>query len=310
MASQAASPNDIVKLREEQDRQRKSETVTRRALRRIRHDPLTMTALIFLAIVVTLVVLAAPISTHILQVDPETTDPSVRLLPPGTPGHILGTDDLGRDYASRLLFGGQVAIAIGFFGAVITLTIGIVTGLVAGFMGGIVDDIFNWVVTTLDSIPSIYLLLLLATILQRSPTTLVLVIALTGWTGGMRLVRGQTIALRGLDYVISAQAMGATSWRIMFVHIFPNTLSLIFLSLAGSIGGLMLSEATLSFLKLGVQPPTPTWGNMLSNAQQFFSRGPHMATISGLLIFLVVLSLFVIGDGLRDAFDPRTVDAA
>lgn len=309
MATQA-STEDIIKLREEQDRKRRSETVTRRALRRIRHDPLTMIALIFLLVVTLLTVLAAPISTHILHVDPETTNPSERLLPPGSPGHILGTDDLGRDYASRLLFGGQIAIAIGFFGAIVSLSIGVVTGLIAGFMGGIVDDIFNWVVTTLDSIPSIYLLLLLSTILQRSPTTLVLVIAATGWTGGMRLVRGQTIALRNLDYVLSAQAMGATNWRIMFVHILPNTLSLIFLTLASSIGGLMLSEATLSFLKLGVQPPTPTWGNMLSNAQQFFTRGPHMATISGLLIFLVVLALFVIGDGLRDAFDPRTVDKA
>jgi peptide/nickel transport system permease protein len=138
--------------------------------------------------------------------------------------------------------------------------------------------------------------------------TLVLVITMISWTGGMRLVRGQTIAIRNLDYVVSAQAMGASNWRIMFVHIFPNTLSLIFLALAGSIGGLMLTESTLSYLKLGVQPPTPTWGNMLSNAQQFFTRGPHMATISGLLIFIVVLCLFVIGDGLRDAFDPRTVD--
>jgi peptide/nickel transport system permease protein len=267
-----------------------------------------MTALIFLAVITVLVVFAAPISNYVLQVDPETTNPSIRLLPPGSPGHILGTDDLGRDYASRLLYGGQVALAIGFFGAIITLSIGIVTGLVAGFLGGIADDILNWIVTTLDSIPSIYLLLLLSTILQRSPTTLVLVIALTGWTGGMRLVRGQTLSIRGLEYVMSAKAMGASNWRIMFVHILPNTLSLIFLSLAGSIGALMLSEATLSFLKLGVQPPTPTWGNMLSNAQQFFTRGPHMATISGLLIFVTVLSLFVIADGLRDAFDPRTVD--
>ncbi|MBK9123772.1 MAG: ABC transporter permease [Chloroflexi bacterium] len=308
MATNTRSADAVARLGDDPAAHLKSESLTRRALRRIRHDRLTLIALITLALITVLVVLADPICRHILQVDPETTNPQMRLLPPGSPGHILGTDDLGRDYAARLLYGGQISLAIGFFGSVITLTIGVLTGLIAGYFGGRVDDLMNWVITTLDSIPSIYLLLLLSTILTRSAVTLVIVIAMVGWTGGTRLVRGQTIQLRGMEFVISAKAMGASSWRIMLVHIFPNTLSLMFLSLAGGIGGLMLTEATLSFLKLGVQPPTPTWGNMLSNAQQFFTRGPHMATVSGLLIFVTVLCLFVIGDGLRDAFDPRIND--
>jgi peptide/nickel transport system permease protein len=164
------------------------------------------------------------------------------------------------------------------------------------------------VITTLDSIPSIYLLLLLSSILTASPLALILVLSFTGWTGDARLVRGQTIQIRNLDYVMSARALGAGSLRIMWAHIFPNTLSLQFLVLASGIGGLILTESALSFLKLGVQPPTPTWGNMLTNAQQFFRLAPHMATISGLLIFVTVLCLFVIGDGLRDAFDPRSTD--
>lgn len=310
MTQPTSNPNShVARLSaEEGERLRRSESLWNRALRRLQRDYLTQVAIAVLLILSLLSIFAPFISRNILHVDPEATNPSERLLPPGTPGHILGTDDLGRDYAARLLYGGQISLAIGFSGAVLTLVIGIVTGLVAGFYGGIVDDIMNWVVTTLDSIPQLYLLLLLAQVLTRSPTTLVLVIALTGWTGGTRLVRGQSIYLRGHEYVVSAQAMGASPWRIMFIHVLPNMLSQIFLALAGGIGGLILTESTLSFLGFGVQPPTPTWGNMLSNAQNFFTRGPHMATISGLLIFITVLALFVIGDGLRDAFDPRVND--
>lgn len=301
------SASGVVQLQEE--RAYKSQSISQRALRRLWRDKLTMTAIIILGVISVLVLFADPICRYILKVDPNATDPSVRLLAPfQDPAHILGTDDLGRDYAARLLYGGQVSLAIGFFGSVITLIIGTVIGLLSGYLGGFVDDFLNWVITTLDSIPSIYLLMIISLVLERSAVTFILVIAITSWTGDARLVRGQTIQIRNLDYVLSAQALGAKSWRIMWAHIFPNTLSLQFLVLASSIGGLIISESTLSFLKLGVQPPTPTWGNMLTNAQQFFSRGPHMATISGLLIFVTVLCLYVIGDGLRDAFDPRTVD--
>lgn len=290
---------------EEKEKYVRSASLLTRALRHLRRDYLTLVAIVFLVTLSVLTLFADPIATYVLQTDPESTNPSVRLLPPGSPGHILGTDDLGRDYAARLLYGGRISLAIGFSGAILTLGIGIMTGLVAGYFGGTADDVLNWIITTLDSIPSIYLLLLVSAILQRSPTTLVLVVSALGWTGGTRLIRGQTIAIRDLEYVTCAKALGASDFRIMFVHILPNTLSLTFLALAGGIGGLILTESTLSFLGLGVQPPTPTWGNMLTNAQQFFRIGPHMATMSGLLIFITVLSLFVIGDGLRDAFDPN-----
>lgn len=285
--------------------QRRSESLWARAGRRLRKDYLTLLAL---GVIIVLTVLTMGASV-IAPYDPEDTDPvNRRLLPPGTPGHILGTDDLGRDYLTRLLYGGQISLAIGYSAAFLTLAIGVVTGLTAGYYGGQIDDIMNWVITTLDSIPSIYLLLLVATLLQRSPTSFILVISLIGWTGGTRLIRGQTLQLREREYVVCAKAMGASPWRIMFLHILPNTLSFLFLALASGIGGLILAESTLSFLQVGIQPPTPTWGNMLSNADQFFTRGPHMATISGLLIFVTVLCLFIIGDGLRDAFDPQTTD--
>jgi len=302
-----ATASGVLQLND--DRNRKSESANQRAMRRIWHDKLTMTAITILLTLSVLVAFAAPICQYILKVDPNQTNPSVRLLAPfEDPAHLLGTDDLGRDYAARLLFGGQISFAIGLISSVIILVIGTAVGLVSGYFGGILDDFINWFITTLDSIPSIYLLLLLASILTSSATTLIIVLALTSWTGDARLVRAQTLQIRSLDYVLSARALGAGAGRIMLAHIFPNTLSLQFLVLATNIGALILVESTLSFLKLGVQAPTATWGNMLTNAQQFFTRGPHMATISGLLIFVTVLCLYVIGDGLRDAFDPRTVD--
>lgn len=284
------------------------ESLLARAGRRLRKDKLTLLAL-GIIILLTLLALFAPVITgSILQVDPEATNPIDRLQPPLAAGHLLGTDDLGRDYFARLLYGGRISMTIGFTGALITLMIGLTLGMVAGYFGGRVDDLMNWVITTLDSIPTLYLLILVSTLLRPSPEALVIVLALTGWTGTTRLMRGQTLAIRHLEYIISARAIGASPWRIMFIHILPNLLSVTMISLAGGIGGLILVESTLSFLKLGVQPPTPTWGNMLSNAQQFFTRGPHLSIIAGLLIFLTVLCLYIIGDGLRDAFDPRAVD--
>lgn len=283
------------------------ESLLARALRRLRRDKLTLLAL-GIMFTMTMLAIFAPVITAALGVDAETTDPINKLQVPFSPGHILGTDDLGRDYLARILYGGRISLAIGFSGAFITLGIGLALGMIAGYFGGVVDDFMNWVITTLDSIPTLYLLILISTLLRPTAEALVIVLALTGWTGGTRLMRGQTLAIRHLEYIMSAKAIGASPWRIIFLHIMPNLLSVTMISLAAGIGGLILAESTLSFLKLGVQPPTPTWGNMLTNAQQFFTRGPHLSIISGLLIFITVLCLYIIGDGLRDAFDPRAMD--
>ncbi|HVU11060.1 MAG TPA: ABC transporter permease [Phototrophicaceae bacterium] len=290
------------------DRRRFGESLFRKGMRRLSHDPLSLIALSILVILALLALFGPIITTQVMHIDPNTTDPVHRLQPIGTPGHILGTDDVGRDQLARLLYAGRISMAIGFFGAVITLVIGMAVGLAMGYFGGVIDEALSWVVATLDSIPDLFLLILIASILSPNAATLVLVIALIGWTGTTRLIRGQTIALRGLDYVISARAIGASSWRIMFVHIVPNLISVVMISLATGIGGLILTESALSFLGLGVQPPEATWGNMLSNAQTFYRTGPHLVLMPGLLIFITVLCLYVAGDGLRDAFDPTTVD--
>src|SRR5262249_22086316 len=153
---------------------------------------------------------------------PNQTNPAERLLPPSTPGHILGTDDLGRDYLARLLYGGQISLAIGFSGSILTFVIGMTLGMIAGYYGGRFGDVMNWIITTLDSIPSLYLLILLSSILRPGPEVLVLLLALFGWTGTTRLIRGQTISIRHLEYILGAQAVGASTRRILFTHIMPN----------------------------------------------------------------------------------------
>lgn len=300
MATQTSS---VIQLSSEEEQYR-SESLYTKALRRLRRDRLTMTALAVVIIIATLALFSPWINEYILQIDPNKTDAMNNFLPFGAPGHPLGTDELGRDQLARLLVAGRISLAIGFFGAIVSLSIGLVLGMFTGYFGGIFDDLTNWVITTLDSIPSLYLLIMIAAVMRPSAEALVVAIALISWTGVTRLVRGQTLSIRNLDYVLSARALGASPVRIMFGHIAPNLISIMVIVLARAIGGLMLSEAALSFLGLGVQPPQATWGNMLTKAQEFFRLGPHLIIVPGLLITVTVLCLYVIGDGVRDAFDP------
>jgi peptide/nickel transport system permease protein len=294
------------------------DSLTTLALRRLRRDRLTLVAI---AVIITLALLAifAPfIEKEILAVNYTKTNADKTFLPIGSPGHILGTDDLGRDHLIRLLYAGQVSLGIAFAAAVLSVVIGVSLGVITGYYGGIVDDVVNWVITTLTSIPSLFLLLIVSAVILQNPLlsnsvfsgpfALVLILGLLGWTGTTRLVRGETLSIREREYIISARAAGASPWRIMFSHIVPNLFSVVVITLAIDIGGLILTESALSFLGLGVRPPTPSWGNMLTDAQTYFTKGPYLVVAPGLLIVITVLCLYVIGDGIRDAFDPTTVD--
>jgi peptide/nickel transport system permease protein len=284
----------------------KSESLLTKALRRLGKDYITLSAAGVLGVML-LLALLAPVITNAMGVDPNATAPMERMQGFGTPGHLLGTDGVGRDQLARLLHAGRVSLGIGFFGAVISLTVGLALGIITGYYGGVVDDVMNWIITTLDSIPGLYLLIMIAAVLKPTAESLVLVVAITGWTGVTRLIRGQTFQLRGLDYVTSAKAVGASPFRIMFAHIAPNLISVTVIVMMRSIGNLMLAEAGLSFLGFGVQPPQATWGNMLTGAQEFIrSNGGHLILAPGLCITIAVLCLYVIGDGVRDAFDPTS----
>ncbi len=284
-------------------------SLTQLAMQRLRRDRLTLFAIVILGLLGVLALFAPIISQYIFNVDPNATDAAgSRFLPIGAEGHLLGTDNIGRDHLARLLFAGQISLGIGISSAFLSFFIGITLGVVTGYYGGIVDDVINWLITTVTAIPGLVLLLLIAALFSPGPWTLILVLAFLTWTVTTRLVRGETFSIRERDYIISARSMGATDFQIMFQHILPNLFSVTIVTLAINIGNVILIESALSFLGVGVQPPTPTWGNMLSNSRTFFKQGPHLVVLPGLLIMVTVLCLYIIGDGLRDAFDPKTVD--
>ncbi|GAB4517545.1 MAG: ABC transporter permease [Anaerolineae bacterium] len=322
MAVETASNSGVVSLTEER-KAVKGESLYTKALKRLRRDKLTLAMLGVLTVLV-LFSVSAPLLEQVLDVSYRRTNPNNTFQCPfwydcervssrgevlvDLPGHVLGTDDIGRDHLTRLAYAGQITLAIAFTSALLSLTIGVSVGIITGYYGGLVDDFMLWLITTLTSIPQLILLVIIAATLSPGPETLILVLGFLGWTGTARLVRGETLSLREREFVVSARALGASDLRIMARHIAPNLLSIVIVTLAIDIGALMLAEAALSFLGLGVKPPTPTWGNMLSGAQQFFTRGPFLVVFPGLLITVTVLCLYVIGDGVRDAFDPRVND--
>lgn len=285
-----------------------SKSLLQRALYRIRRDRLTLVSIMILLVFAVVSYSAPFITTNILQTSHTKPNLDNVYQPIGTEGHILGTDELGRDHLARLLYGGRISLSIGFVAASLAMTIGIVLGVISGYYGGILDDIMIWFVTTLNSLPGLFLLLMISALLSPGPVTLVLVLSFLGWTGSMRLMRGETFKLREREYVLSARALGASDLRIMFAHIAPNAVSLLLVSLARAIGGLILAESSLSFLGFGIKPPIPTWGNMLTDGLTLVSKAPHLLFAPGLLITVTVLCLYIIGDGLRDAFDPRISD--
>ena len=299
----------IVKLKPTHDAEfTPSLNLYQKAFRRIRRDRPTLLAMAVLAVLVLLALFAPFLSETVFQVDQVTQAVRSKYLPLFSEGHVLGTDELGRDHLSRLLYGGRISLGIGVAAAVLSLGIGIVVGVFAGFYGGIADDLINWFMVTLNSIPGLYLLIIITTLLSPSPWTLVLIFGILGWTGTTRLVRAETYSIKEREYIIAARAMGASNRRIMFSHIVPNIFSLLIITLSQAIGGLILAESALSFLGFGVQPPTPTWGNMLSGGLEYARKAPHLVYLPGLLITTTVFCLYLIGDGLRDAFDPKIAD--
>jgi peptide/nickel transport system permease protein len=228
-----------------------------------------------------------------------------RWAPPGR-GHWLGTDELGRDVLSRLLHAGRVSLLVGYVVAVNVALIGMVVGAVAGFYGGVVDSALMRLVDILLSLPTLPLYLILSAIIPGGGVSrIILIFTAFGWTGVARLVRGQVLALREQNFVEAARALGASGARIIARHLLPNAVAPVIVAATLAVGGAILGESALSFLGLGIAPPTPSWGNMLQRAQEYIWNAPHLAVFPGLCIFITVLSFNFLGDGLRDALDPR-----
>lgn len=267
-----------------------------------------------------LAALAAPLVEAALGIDANEVDLLARFAGP-TAAHPLGTDELGRDVLVRLLYGGRVSLMVGLVTAFAAAVIGVAVGLVAGYYGGLTDALLMRVTDGVIALPLLPLLIILAAVdmtkigflaplaasEDASLWRIVLIITLVGWTTVARLVRGAALTLREREYVLAARSQGAGGLRIMATHILPNTVSPIIVATTLSVGTVILFESVLSFLGLGIQPPLPSWGNMLNNAQELIYQAPALAFYPGGLIFLTVIAFNFLGDGLQDALDPKAV---
>jgi peptide/nickel transport system permease protein len=273
----------------------------RLVLRRFVENRLALAGLAVIVLFYAVAIAAPAISRY----DPNTLSPGQRSKPPSAQ-HWLGTDRNTRDAYARLIIGARVSLSVGFTAVLIVMTIGTLLGALAGFFGGWVDTLIMRTTDLLLAIPQILLLISAAALFKAGIVTTVIVIGVTSWPGAARLVRGQFLALRNQEFVTAARAIGATPGRLMRRHLLPNTLSVIIVEATLWLAYAILLEATLSYLGLGVQIPTPSWGNMLQQGQTELLNGAWWLTVfPGLAIFLVVLAFNLLGDGLRDALDPR-----
>jgi peptide/nickel transport system permease protein len=243
----------------------------------------------------------------IMPFDAEEPDLFNMLQSPKWP-HLMGTDELGRDLLTRTLYGGRVSLVVGVFAMLIAVTIGTLIGSFSGYFGGIIDNILMRFTDFTLAFPRIFVLILLAILIRPSIPTVVFVIGILSWMPVARLVRGSFLEIRNQQFVEAAQALGANTGRIMFRHILPNALGPIIVAASLGVADAIISESGLSFLGLGIQPPTATWGNMLKNALDQMFNAPWTAIVPGFMIFLTVISINYIGDGLRDAFDPHKIE--
>lgn len=287
---------------------RPPETLWRLFWRRfLRHKP----AMISLAVLVLLTAASFGVSLFVAEDEANRIDVTLMRTPP-TWTHPFGMDDVGRDIFLRALFGGQISLRIGILAALISITIGVAVGTVAGYNSGWIDNVLMRFTDALLSIPTLFILIVLTRVLSGrvgvgNIALITIVIGALSWMRVSRIVRANVLSLKEQDFVLAARALGIRSGRILIRYIVPNTLAPIVVAATLGVGRAIIFEASLSFLGLGVQPPTATWGSMLNRAQAYLVTAPWIAIFPGLLILITVLCVNFVGDGLRDAFDPRSL---
>jgi peptide/nickel transport system permease protein len=259
-----------------------------------------------LLITFALIAIAAPIFSAILtHAQPQTIDLSQTFAKPGSAQHLLGSDELGRDTLTRLIWGARVSLGVAFLTVAISLTAGTAVGMLAGYYGKWMDDVLMRFVDMVLAIPAIFLFILMSILFRPNPFTLAVIVASVGWGSVARLVRGEVLSVKQRDFILATKSIGASDFRLMLRHLLPNVLPVLIVAASLGVGQIILVEAALDFLGLGIQPPTPSWGNMLTNAQSYFFRSGWLVALPGVTIFLTVLASNLFGNAVRDAFDPR-----
>ena len=270
------------------------------AWRRLKRNRAAVGSLIFLLVLIA-AAMAAPLLT---PYSPFKPDFDLALIPP-SPEHPLGTDELGRDMIARLIFGARVSLGVGLIVQTVSIVFGTLIGLVSGYFGGLVDGVLMRFVDIMYAFPNFLFAVFMVALLEPSAISIILVLSIVGWPFPARLVRGQVLSLRKLEYVEAARVVGASDWRIMLRHILANTLSVLIVQFTLGIAAVIMAEAGLSFLGIGIRPPNPTWGGMIAKGRQYFRSFPYLALYPSALLSLTVLAFNFLGDGLRDALDPR-----
>jgi ABC-type dipeptide/oligopeptide/nickel transport system permease subunit len=286
----------------------KSRSYLQMAMRRFRRNKMAMTGLFVLLLMIVMALGADVIASQITHFEPQEQALLSAYAGIGESGYLLGADNLGRDTATRLVYGARVSLGVAGLAIIFAVTIGAAVGLAAGFYGGWVDSILMRFVDIMLSIPTLFLLLLITTLWRVGPVLLALVIAAVAWVTLSRLVRGEVMAVKNREYVEAARVVGVGDFRVMWRHILPNVAPVMIVWASLTVPALILVEAALSFLGLGVQPPTPSWGNMLSGARTFWAHSVTLVVLPGLAIYITVFAINLMGNGLRDALDPRVTD--
>lgn len=276
--------------------------VKHRAWGRFKRNKMAVVGLVIMVALILLALFAPLIATH----DPAEQDLLQRLKPP-TKEHWFGTDDLGRDLFSRVLYGARVSLSVGIFSVLFNVIIGVIVGSIAGYYGGKTDSILMRFVDMMLAFPQFFLLIAVVTLFKPSLFNIIVVFVVFGWMGKSRLLRGQIMSVKNREFVDAARTIGMSDFRIIFVHILPNAIAPVIVSATLQMGGMILAESGLSFLGLGIQPPFASWGNILQSAQNLtvMTKAPWMPIIPGFMIFLTIMCFNFIGDGLRNAFDSR-----
>jgi peptide/nickel transport system permease protein len=283
----------------------------RSAWSRLRRDRVSLAALGVLLVIAAVSAGAQAIADGVLHTDPDalvrTPAGRIAILQPPGPAFPLGTDELGRDVLTRLIFAGRVSLLVGFGVALVSVGLGAPLGLVAGFYGGRVDDAVNAFIQVVLNVPVLFVLIVLSIFFSPNVWQLAVIFGFFFFPGTTRQVRGVVLSVRSRDYVDAARVLGARDWRIMARHILPNVLSVVLVVAGIDMAGAILAESSLSFLGFGVPVPLSSWGNMLSLSQEQFRSAPWLVYPPGAMIFVTVLCVYLLSDGLRDAFDPRGV---